>query len=394
MTQKNLKIIFISSYIPRECGIATYTNNVIGAIKAADPSVQASVVAMNDAEYNYPKEVISSINQEKDQDYIKAADVINKSDCEVVSVQHEFGIYGGFNGRKLLLLLKNIKKPIVITLHTVPVNLDKPVRIRSKKHASRIKLFEKMFSYVDGIAVMTETAKSYLESNVKSAKNKIAVIPHGAPILTSNKIKEFSAEKKSLGIDAGDIVISTFGLITPKKGIEYMISSMPKIVASNPEKRIKYFVLGKAHPKKPDHYLINLKKLAVKLKMEDNVIFDSRYLDYVEIYRYLVNSSIYITPYYSKEQASSGTLSYAIACGKCIVTTPYVFAQDAVGDHQVGELVKFRDSGSIVSVMNKLIQNPSLIAKYEKNSKEFGQTLEWPKIGQKFINLFTKNIRG
>lgn len=389
-----LKIIFISSYIPRECGIATYTNNLIEAIKSADPSVHASVIAMDDAKYDYPKEVIFSIAQESDKDYIKAAEIINNSDCDVVSVQHEFGIYGGFNGRKLLILLKHLKKPVVVTLHTVSVNLDKPVRIRAKKYKSRNKLSGELFAYVDGISVMTETAKTYLEENVKNTKNKIRVIPHGAEKASSEQAEKDKKRKESLGFKKDDFVISTFGLITPKKGLEYTIMALPEIIKNNPKLQIKYAILGKTHPKKPKkymHYLVNLSK---KLKLENNVVFYPHYLKFDAIYRYLANTDIYITPYYSKEQASSGTLSYAIEAGKCIVSTPYVFAQDVVKNHKVGELVKFKDPKSISLTINNLIKNPALIKKYSENAKVLGREIEWPKIGKKFIDLFNKSIRG
>jgi polysaccharide biosynthesis protein PslF len=389
-----LKIIFISSYIPRECGIATYTNNLIKAIKSADPNVRASVIAMNDDKYNYPKEVIASISQNNDGDYLKAAELINNSDCDVVSVQHEFGIYGGFNGNKLLFLLKHLKKPVVITLHTVSINLDEPVRIRAKRYKSRNKLSGKMFAYVDGISVMTETAKSYLEKNVKNSLNKTYVVPHGAERVSSVQIEKDQKKKETLGFKKNDFVISTFGLITPKKGLEYMIMALPEIIKNNPKLSIKYAILGKTHPKKSRKYMHYLVKLSKKLKLENNVFFYPYYLKFDAIYRDLANTNIYITPYYSKEQASSGTLSYAIEAGKCIVSTPYVFAQDVVKNYKVGELVKFKDSKSISLAINKLIQNPDLIKKYSANAKVLGRQIEWPKIGQKFIDLFSKSIRG
>lgn len=385
---KSLNIAIVSTYPPRECGIATYTRNLILAVKEVQPHTRFSIATLNDAKYKYPKIVRYIINQNNDDDYKRAAEAINQSPIDIVSIQHEFGIFGGFNGNKILIFLKYIKKPVVLTLHTVSIYQEKPYKIIPKRYKSRNKLCRKIFDNVDAITVMTQAARSYLIKNFQLSKSKVFLIPHGAPILNPNTIKGYQQKKITLGFNKNDFIITSFGLITPKKGLEYVIKALPAVIRNNPNNSIKYLIAGKVHPQKPKSYLINLKKIVKKNKLEKNIIFDERYLSYVEIYKYLVNSDIYATPYYVKEQASSGTLSYALAAGCCIVSTPYIFALDVINNHQVGELIKFKDYNSIIEVFNKLIQNQNLIKKYKKNSYQFGKSIYWPQIGQKFFNLF------
>lgn len=389
-----LKICFLSSYIPRECGIATYTDNLMRAVKKAVPSANFSVVAMDEGTgTKYPPIVKYKINQNNIKDYIEAAEYINKSDCDIVSIQHEFGIFGGFNGSNILHFLKKLEKPVVITFHTVSIVQKNPYNIVAKKYKSRGELVEKISRYVEGITVMTETAKKYLSTNFAIPSKKIYVLPHGAHVFSKKETERFRNEKGRISINKDDFIITSFGLIFPKKGLEYVIKAIPKIVRDFPNKKIKYLILGKAHPRCPKSYMISLKNLVKKLQLEEKVIFNSKYLEYEEIYRYLANTDIYITPYYSKEQASSGTLSYAIACGCPVVSTPYIFAQDMINRYEVGELVDFKDSKSIVSVINKLIKNPKLLSLYRKNSQKYGQSLEWSKIGRKFYNILQHRLK-
>jgi len=384
-----INVCFVSTYIPRQCGIATYTDNLMKAIVSADNAheLQLQVVAMNDkAGYEYSSEVKKQIDQNILTDYDRAADYINNSDIDVVSVQHEFGIYGGFNGRNLLRLLKKIKKPIVITLHTMPLKLDQPFKVNAKRHLSRSRLLRQIFEYTDGIAVMVEHSRDYLIKNFQVPSSKVFVIPHGADEVSAETLAKYRNEKL-VGIEKNDFLIVTFGLISPKKGLEYVIKSLPEIVAKNPGKKIKYLIAGRMHPMKGPEYIENLKKLARKLGVSENIVFDTRYLSYEEIYRYLANADIYITPYYVKEQSSSGTLSYALSAGCCIVSTPYIFALEMVEKNKVGKLVEFRDSASISKAIDTLIKNSAQMAEMRDNSWRTGREIAWPKIGEKFINL-------
>lgn len=387
--KKKLTIGFVSTFLPRECGIATYTDNLISAIKSAGIDFDYKIIALSNKKYIYSKKVKFVINQESDADYINAAEFINKSDIDVVSLQHEFNIFGGFNGGKLLLLLKNLKKPVVMTMHTVPIYQEKPFKIIPKRGKSRTKLLEAMLPYIKGITVMSEMAKDYIKKKFQY-KGDIAVIPHGAPQILANKISAYQKEKQNLGFSKDDFVISTFGLISPQKGLEYVVRALPEIVKKYPNVNIKYLIAGKIHPNKPKQYLDDLKIIAKKNGVEKNLLMDSRYLSYDEIYRYLANTDIYITPYFRREQASSGTLSYAIAAGCCIVSTPYIFAYDLIKTKKIGELVKFKDTKSIITIITKLIKNRPLINKYKKLTYNYSQNIIWPKIAKNYIDFFKK----
>lgn len=395
MKKDNLTIGFVSSYLPRECGIATFSNNLEIEIKKIYPNIKMKIIAMNDKKYKYSKKVVFQINQNNDQSYIEAAQFINQSDIDVVSLQHEFGLYGGFKGNKILLLLERLTKPVVVTLHTVPITskYSLPNNIRSRK--TKMKLLKKISCYVKKITVMINTSKEFLSDTLDIPNSKIQVIPHGAPEISSKVLLKYQSQRKLLKFDKDDFIITTFGLIIPKKGLEYMIKALPKIIAANPQKKIKYLIAGQMHPRQPKTYLDYLKDLTKKLKLSNNVIFDNRYLTYDEIYRYLAITNIYITPYYSREQASSGTLSYAIAAGCCIVSTPYVFALEMIERKKIGQLVNFKDPNSIANIVSGLIKNPDLINKYKKNSYELGESIHWGKVAKKYIDLFkyTKGLK-
>lgn len=390
LKNKHLTIGFVSTYPPRECGIATYTKNLMGAIKSVDKHIKMKNIAISDHEnYKYPGNVVFSIHQQDTRDYIRAAKFINESDIDVISLQHEFGIFGGFNGKKIIYLLKYLKKPVVMTMHTVPIHQKSPHLIIPKRWKTRTKLLEKIFPFVDKISVMNNLAKDYLEKKFP-LKGKVNVIPHGAPEIHLATLNNYRKEKIGLGFEKNDFVLTTFGLISPKKGLEFVIGALPEIIKHNPKINIKYLIAGKMHPKKPKKYLFKLKRMVRKLKLGKNVIFDSRYLKYSEIYKYLANTDIYITPYYTKEQASSGTLSYAIAAGCCIVSTPYIFALDILTKNKIGALIKFKNSHSIEMVVNDLITRRSVINKYRHNSYLLGKDFYWPKVAKKYISLFVK----
>lgn len=384
-----LKVCFLSTYPPRECGIATYTKDVIDSIKANDPSFNYSVVALDsNPKRSYPKEVKIVIDQKNDSDYIKAAEYVNNSEIGLVSIQHEFGIFGGFNGNKLLLFLKHLKKPSVITLHTTTYKQDSPFKIVPKRYKSRRKLLEKILSYVEGVTVMIESSKKYLVNDLNIPENKIEVIEHGAPVITREEILRYHKNKTNYCLDKDDFVITTFGLISPKKGLEYVIKSLPQVIKDNPQIKIKYLIAGTNHPLKPKKYLADLKKTSLRLGVKNNVVFYTKYLTKKEIYKILSFSDIYVTPYYVKEQASSGTLSYAVACGRCIISTPYIFALDILGKNKIGEFIDFRDDKSISEKISFLIHRPQLRQEYEHNSAKLGKTILWPEIGVKFLNFF------
>jgi len=389
------KIIFVSTFPPRECGIATYTESLIDSINKNESSIKCEVVAINSGKnLKYSGIVKKTIDQEDSESYTIAAKFINESDAAVVSVQHEFWIYGGFNGRKILSLLKGIKKPIVLTLHSVPISEKRPYKIIPDRFKSRTNLLKEIFSYVSAVIVMTDSAKKYLCKEFSLGKDKVFVLSHGAPALSEKDISHYKSEKELLGLGKNDFILTSFWLISPKKGLEYVIKALPSIISKNPNLSVKYIIAGEMRPNKSEKYLSYLKQLTKRLRLENNVVFDNRYLTVEEIFRYLANTDIYITPYYKKEQASSGTLSYALSAGCCIVSTPYFFARDLIEKHGVGELVNFKDSISIAKMVNSLIENRSKISDYQKKSYQVGKSIEFSRVTDNYIKILEKQSKG
>lgn len=390
MRKKDITIGFISTYPPRECGIATYTQNLIVSIQKNNPKIGVKVIAINDqGKLKYPNEVVFSISQQDTRDYIKAAKFINQSDIDIISLQHEYGIFGGFNGKKILYLLKYLKKPVVITVHSVPILQKQPFSFTPKRYKSRTKLLKEMFKYAKYLTVMNSLTKDYIQKHY-NFKGKVKVIFHGVPEILKNELESYRREKNELGFDRDDFVISSYGLITPPKGIEYVIKSIPSIIKNNPNKKIKYLIAGRIHPKFSRSYLLELKDIARKNNLQDNVIFDSRYLTFKEIYKYLANTDIFVTPYYKNlsNLSSSGTLSYALALGCCVVSTPYIYARDLISKYNVGEFIKFKDTESIKKVITKLINNPKRLSFYQHNAFLLSRKMVWSKVAEDFTNLF------
>lgn len=387
MKNKKFKIVFISTYVPRECGIATYTQDIIKEIKKTSLGIEAYIIALSDQRYSYPKEVIFEIDENNDSSYIKAAELVNSSDIDVVSLQHEFNIFGGFNGKKIVKFLEKVKKPVIMTLHTLPIFQKKPYLISAKRWKSRSKLLREIFPLTDGIITMNEFSKNYILSNF-DYKGKIEVIYHGAPDISPKEILKYKEEKSKLNLSKKDFVILTFGLINEKKGLEYVIKALPSLIKENPKVNIKYFILGKTHPKRSPKYLEMLKKIARDLNLENNVIINNKYLSLEEIFRYCSNADVFITPYYVKEQTSSGVLTYAIDAGCCIVSTPYIYAKELIEKYKIGEIIKFKNPKSIVTIIGKLIKNPQLILEYQKNSLKLAKKIHWSTVGKKFLNFF------
>lgn len=381
-----IKVAFVSTFPPRECGIATYTQDLITGLKEKyKDNFLYNVYAICDKEnYHFASEVAMEIRKNYLGDYSKAAEQINRSDVDVVSLQHEFNIFGGYNGENILAFLKALKKPVLMTMHTVPIYFKKPYLLIPKRYKTRTKLLGEIFKYVDTVSVMTETSKTYLSKTFSLSGGKVVIIPHGA----SGKEHFYNANLLADATDRKKFIIFTFGLISPSKGLEYVIKSLPKLIKDNPKKEIRYIVAGTVHPDKPKEYFIYLKHLVQELGLEKNVEFDNRYLEEKDIYSYLKKCDVFITPYYRKEQASSGTLSYALSAGCCIVSTPYVFAQDAILRHHVGELVKFKNSQSIELVLNELIKNPEKVRYYKKKASHFGKKISWGEVAKNYYDTF------
>ncbi|MGB9856658.1 MAG: glycosyltransferase family 4 protein [Dictyoglomaceae bacterium] len=368
---------FLSTYPPQECGIATFTYDLVNAIDMYFPYFKTQVIVMEekDKEYDFDEKVIYKIKDWEPKTYIEVAKHVNRSDIEIINIQHEFGIFGGKDGEYLEFFLDNVEKPIVTTLHTVLPQPDEGKR----------KMIQKIAQRSEKLIVLSNTAVQILNSAYNIPKEKITVIHHGVPIYNSLSKEE---AKSKLGL-SDKIVLSTFGLINPGKGIEYALSGIALAVEKYPN--IVYLILGETHPKVKklygENYREKLIEMVKKLNIENNVIFVNKYLTKEELLEYLIATDIYITPYLNRDQICSGTLAYAIGFGKAIISTPYLYAEEMLSDRR-GLLVEFRNSKAIFEAIDKILKDPEFMKSLEEKALKFGKQMRWPYIAFKYVELF------
>jgi len=371
------RVIYVSTYPPRECGIATFTRDLTNALDRFNPLIKSELIAINDngASYSYGPKVVFQIAQNDKESYAAAADFINKSRSKIVNIQHEFGIFGGEDGEFIIDFLELIKKPVVTTLHTL---MPSPTERRRKIITA---IAEKGL-----IVVMTEAAKRILKEVYKVSDNKITIIPHGAPFV---HLRPSSSAKSDLGLK-GKIVLSTVGLINENKGIEYVLSALPCLIAKYPN--LIYCIIGETHPqvrrREGEKYRQFLEGKIRELNLEGYVRFENRYLSLEELLRYLIATDIYLTPYLGEDQIASGTLTYALACGKAIISTPYLYAKEVLSYGERGLLTKFRDPESLAENIESLLDNPRVKKNLEREAYKYGQNLIWPRVAKGYLNLF------
>jgi glycosyltransferase involved in cell wall biosynthesis len=377
-----MKIAYIGTYPPRECGIGTFTQNLYESTVMLNESNETSnegfIVAMNDHElnYNYPEEVKFSIRQEHQRDYLSAAKFINISGADICILEHEFGIFGGQDGVYILPLLKRLEIPLVVTLHTIiktPTYNQKAVLIEISKMAKKI-------------IVMSHKAIEFLTTIYKVDKRKIVYIEHGVPDIQFSQQqtkKEFNLENKK--------VLLTFGILSRNKGIETVIKALPKIIEKHPE--VLYIVLGKTHPNvlrySGEEYRIYLRQLVKSLNLSKHIIFLNEFVDQKELFKYLAASDIYITPYLNEAQITSGTLAYAVGSGSAVVSTPYWHATELLADGR-GRLFNFNDSEELSTILMELLDKPDVMKMLRGKAYDYGREITWPKTGGKYIEVAKK----
>lgn len=380
-----MKIAYISTYPPRECGIATFNQNLLKAIgyNKEVVSEDSFVVAMSDSEnldeYEYPKEVKYIIRQENQKDYIKGADYINTSFADVCILEHEFGIYGGESGVYILPLIGRLQKPLITILHTVlkdPSYMQLTIIREIAKHSAKI-------------VVMSQRAVGFLTSRYGIPVEKIQLIEHGVPDLEA---KQQNPVRNSLAFK-GKKVLFTFGLISRNKGLETVIEALPKIVEKNPD--VMYVILGTTHPgvvrNSGEEYRDSLKKLARKLNVENHLTFINKFVSEEELFDYLTACDMYITPYLNEAQITSGTLSYAVGAGAAVISTPYWHAQELLADNR-GKLFDFKDSAGLATIVNDLFDDEVKLQAMKSNAYNYGLHLRWPKIGGVYANALNNSI--
>ena len=373
---KLLNVAFLSTSPPRECGLATFTQDLIEAIDASGV-VSTNVIAVNNSKHReYSDKVIYEIDQNNQKDYIELAEKLNHSNIDILVIEHEYGIYGGDHGDYILDLVNNIDIPVITTLHTI-------LREPNDKQKSIIKaLGEKSVK----IITMAKNTSKLLKTIYGVPPSKIEVIHHGVPV---KLVPDRQSLKDQFGYGDKQI-ISTFGLLSPGKGIEYAIESISKI--SKVKNNILYLILGQSHPdQKNEAYREELEALVIKHHLEENVKFVNKYLTKDEIIQYLQMSDIYMTPYLSRDQAVSGTLAYAVGYGRAIVSTPYIYAKEMLSEER-GLLAEFEDSESLFNCLKYILENPDEKARMEKNTIKLGKTMYWDIVAKHYTDVFMKSI--
>ncbi len=378
-------ILYFSTFPPRECGIATFTRDLTSAMdKKFNPSLKSKILAINDngsSIYNYNQKVKYQIDETDIESYINIAKKINNdSAIRLVNIQHEFGIFGGIFGDYLITFLEAIKKPVVVTFHTV---IPKP-------NEKLKKVIEFIFNKCAAIVVMADTAVKIFEEDYGIKKGKIKVIPHGVPTIPFQP--DNINIKKKLGFK-NKAILSTFGLINRGKGIEYVIQALPKIVKKNPN--ILYLVIGETHPqvrkREGEAYRNKLVKLVKKFNLTAQVKFYNKYLSLREITDYLRVTDIYICPSLSCNQITSGTLAYALSASKAIIATPSLYAKEVLAKGR-GILVNFKDAPGIIKAVNLLLTKPELKRKKEKESYAYSRKMLWPNVAAEYLEVFRKIV--
>lgn len=376
---KNLasRIIYVSSYIPRHCGIATYTKNLTNAVNLLNPYHLAEIVAVNRGQesLDYPKEVKFVLNHLQPRDYLKAAEFINRSGADLVSLQHEVGLFGGQDGDYLLPFINALKLPFITTIHSLP----------DEANSARGLVLKKIVAKSQTVTVMIEPSRQKLIKDYNISPQKIVVIPHGIPDLAYSPTDKYKRKKKL----TNRLILGNINLITKSKGIEYCLKAIAIIKQHFPQ--VLYLVIGKTHPvilqREGEIYRRSLKKLVRQLDIKNNVKFINKYLTFEELISWLRTIDIYITPYLSLQQSASGALSYALGVGKFCVSTPYLYAKEVLS-HNRGVLVPFRDSKVMAEKIIYYWQNPKLRQAIEKNAYSYGRLMTWPNVALQHLDLF------
>ncbi|MEW6547378.1 MAG: glycosyltransferase family 4 protein [Bacillota bacterium] len=368
-------VCYLSTFPPRRCGLATFVSNLMAGVQAA--GWEGKVIAVSDhaGAYDYGEPVIGEIRQGYPADYRAAADFLNRAGCPVVNLHHEYGIFGGENGQMVLELVDRLQRPLVVTLHTV---LSRPL-------PGQREIVRRLADRAAALVVMTDTGRQLLGEVYGIDPSLVHVIPHGVPAVRAWSRREI---RRRLGL-SGRQVLCTFGLINPGKGIEYMLHALPGIVRRHP--RVLYLVLGQTHPVVRklygESYREHLLGVVGELGLTDHVRFVDAYLTEAELTDYLLASDIYVTPYLGADQIVSGTLAYALGLGKAIVSTPYLYARELLGNGR-GLLVEFRNPEALEHAINRILGSFRLRRQLQQRAITLGITMTWPRVGARYASLF------
>lgn len=369
------KAALIGNHPPRRCGLATFTADVSNAV--ASRGVATEVVAMNDCRegYGYPRPVCFEVFQDDPAAYERAAQFLNLGGFDVASLQHEYGIFGGRDGDSVLILLKELGVPLVTTLHTI---------LREPSPSQR-DVLDEIVQLSERVVAMSLRGKEMLEEIYGVDPAKIDFIPHGVPDVP---FEETVKHKAALGL-SNRSVLMTFGLVSPDKGIENALRALPEVVREHPE--VLYLIVGETHPKIKaqfgESYRESLEALVQDLGIEKNVLFHNVFASFEELVEYLLAADIYLTPYLKMEQITSGTLSYALGCGKAIVSTPYWHAEELLAEDR-GILVPPRSPEAISEAVLSLLNDPMRLEEMRRKAYDHGREMVWSKVGEMYVESF------
>lgn len=371
------RVLLLASYPPRECGIATFTQDVVMSFDRAF-GTKSEVIAVDEPggdARRYPSNVVARLTEQDRYSYKEIAKFINSHPAELLNIQHEYGLFGGERGEWLLELMDEVKKPIVITLHTVLPEPDETM----------LRVTRALCRRATAVVSLSGTGRDLLQNVYGIDPGRLRLIHHGVPDVP---FQNTDAAKASFGIGQR-MVISTFGLINRGKGLEFAIEAMQSVVRRHPE--ALYLILGETHPvvrrQEGESYRESLQQMVRELGLQNNVQLVDKYLDFDELVTYLLATDIYLTPYLNPVQIVSGTLAYAVGCGKAIVSTPYLYAEEVLA-HNRGFLCKFRDAKSIAEQLTMLLDDPSLRRSTERRAYRFGRQMTWPHVAEEYGRLF------
>ncbi|MDY6988895.1 MAG: glycosyltransferase family 4 protein [Thermodesulfobacteriota bacterium] len=372
-------VAVIGNYLPRQCGIATFTTDLVEALSTEAPGINCWALAINDKPegYAYPEKVRFEINQNKLADYSVASEFLNINQADIVCVQHEYGLFGGPAGSHLLKLLGEIRMPVVTTLHTV---------LRDPAPEYR-EVMCKLSDLSDKLIVMSWKAFDFLKDIYAVPEQKIAFIHHGIP---DTPFVDPNFYKDQFGVE-GQKVLLTFGLLSPNKGIENMLWALPSIIKRHPD--VTYIILGATHPhvlkSHGEEYRISLQQLVRKLNISDHVIFRNRFVELKELCEFLGTADIYVTPYLEEAQITSGTLIYAMGTGKPVISTPYWYATEMLAEGR-GRVVPFNDPGAMAEQVIDLLDNATERHTIRKKAYTFCRQAVWKEVSRKYLEVFNQ----